>query len=166
MSTIPSSAESPAHVFAQLLLKLHALISAGGGDSLEADSVRDEMDGSWQALTEAERDRLGALSEDLYELSAQSLARVRLTPAERSQWAQEARQAVETGHWDRLLELLRRPPEDLPPDRIRQAQARSWESLGEREIALRFEQEAHRLHRPGSHGVPTDSWITILNGPV
>ena len=49
-----------------LLRQLHALIAAGQGDSDEADVIRDQTDEPWNAMTEAERNEIRALSEQLY----------------------------------------------------------------------------------------------------
>ena len=65
----PTTGDTPARTYGQLLLRLHDLIAKGQGDELGADAVRDEMDGPLHALTEAEQERLGGLSEDLYALA-------------------------------------------------------------------------------------------------
>lgn len=76
MST--AAVEHAFHRCAQLLQELHHLIAAGQDDSNEAEALRAEMDALWYAMDEAERDRFGGLSEDLYiqaTRSAEELAR-------------------------------------------------------------------------------------------
>lgn len=43
-----------AEMYYSLLMKLNVLIDAGNGDTDEADAIRDEMDGPWQAMTNHE----------------------------------------------------------------------------------------------------------------
>jgi Spy/CpxP family protein refolding chaperone len=49
------------------LEKLHELISAGKGDSTEADEIRDEMDYSWKKLTEKQQESARVLSAAFYD---------------------------------------------------------------------------------------------------
>jgi hypothetical protein len=137
--------DTPARAYGRLLLRLHDLIARGQGDDSEADAVRDRMDVPWQALTEAEQDLLGGLSEDLYALAESNPRSVRMSPEERRTWGQEFRAAFEAGAWDRALVLLRRPPDDVPADHVAFFQADCWEHLGCPEVALRFMRAATRL---------------------
>jgi hypothetical protein len=166
MIATPPASDLPSHIYARLLQELHALIHAGRGDTPVADAVRDAMDAPWNALTEAEQDRLGGLSEDLYDLAAGNTARVRLTPAERVEWAQTTGEALRTQNWDRLLELLRHAPEDVPADRIRLAQGWCWEQLDEPEVALLFRRQAGELNPTSPNGAPQDAWTVLLKIPV
>src|SRR5262245_58857824 len=119
--------ESPARAYGRLLLRLHDLIIQGRGDEPEADAVRDQMDAPWHALTEAEQELLGGLSEDLYALAEHNQRAVHLAAEERRQWGQEFRAAFEAGAWERALALLRRPPDDVPADHVAFFQADCWE---------------------------------------
>jgi hypothetical protein len=141
----PIAGDTPARTYGQLLLRLHDLIAKGQGDEPEADAVRDEMDGPWHALTEAEQERLGGLSEDLYALAERNPRSVSMSPQERQTWGNDFRAAFEAGDWDRALVLLRRPPDDVPPDHVAFFQADCWEHLGCPEVALRFMRAATRL---------------------
>ena len=64
--------DRPEYVLARdLTAKLHAAMTAHGGDSPEAEAVRDEFDaaGVWRGpnrLNGEERNRLGAYAESLY----------------------------------------------------------------------------------------------------
>ena len=48
--------------------ELHRLAVDGNDESPEADAIRDATDKPWVALSEAERNRVRGLSEDLYSL--------------------------------------------------------------------------------------------------
>lgn len=51
----------------RLLLDLHSLMESGGGDSEEAERIRDEMSTSWFLLTKEESALMDSVSETLYE---------------------------------------------------------------------------------------------------
>ena len=51
--------------YVDLLRRLHVLMSSGRGDDAEADELRDEMDGPWRGLNEAEIARVRELSASL-----------------------------------------------------------------------------------------------------
>lgn len=53
---------------ADLMVKLHQLISRGEGDSDAADAIRDEVDPLWDRLDARERELYRRLSMDLYNL--------------------------------------------------------------------------------------------------
>jgi hypothetical protein len=137
--------DTPARAYGRLLLRVHDLIANGQGDGPEADNVRDEMDAPWYALTEAEQERLGGLSEDLVALAESNPRAVKMSAEERRQWGQDFGAAFEAGDWDRTLVLLRRPPDDVPADHVAFFQADCWEHLGCPEVALRFMRAATRL---------------------
>jgi hypothetical protein len=100
---------TPARAYGRLLLRLHDLIAKEQGDGPEADGIRDQIDAPWYALTAAEQERLGALSEDLAALAENTARSVKMSAEERRQWGQEFGAAFEAGDWDRALVLLRRP---------------------------------------------------------
>jgi hypothetical protein len=137
--------DTPARAYSRLLLRLHDLIAKGQGDDPEADAVRDQMDAPWYAMTDAEQERVGGLSEDLYALAENNPRAVRMPAEERRQWGQEFGAAFAAGDWDRALVLLRRPPDDVPAAHVAFFQADCWEHLGCPEVALRFMRSATRL---------------------
>jgi hypothetical protein len=137
---------TPSRAYVRLLLHLHDLIAKGQGDDPEADTIRDEMDAPWNAMTEAEQERVGGLSEDLYALAESNPRSVKMSAQERSDWATAFAAAFESGEWDRALLLLCRPPDDVPADHVAFFQAECWEHLGCPEIALRFMRSATRLN--------------------
>jgi hypothetical protein len=49
-----------------LLIKLHAMMKAGNGDSEEADFLRDKMDPLWYTMTDEEQTLWEHASEALY----------------------------------------------------------------------------------------------------
>src|SRR5437879_3520169 len=89
----------------RLLLRPHDLITRGRGAAPEADRGRHQMDGPWHALTEAEQERLGGLSEDLYALAEHNPRSVTMSVEDRRQWGQAFRTAFEAGQWDGALLL-------------------------------------------------------------
>ena len=115
--------DAPAHTYSRLLLRLHDQIAKGQGDDPEADAVRDQMDAPWYALTDAEQERVGGLSEDLYALAENNPRSVTLSDEDRRQWGQAFGAAFEAGDWDRALVLLRHPPNDVPADHVAYFQA-------------------------------------------
>lgn len=134
------------HTFARLLLRLHGYVVEGKGDSEEADALRDEMDQYWNGMTEAERERLRGLSEDLDVLTEGGVKLIPVSVAQRKEWSQNLKKAWESEDWDQLLKMLRRPPSDVRPDAAAFLQARCWEHLGDLETALVFAQAAERLN--------------------
>lgn len=134
-----------AHTYARLQLRLHDLIANGQGDDPEADAIRDQMDTPWHDLTEAQQERVGGLSEDLYALAENNTRSMTMSAEERRNWGQEFKAAFEAGAWDRALVLLRHPPDDVPADHVAFFQADCWEHLGCPEVALRFMRSATRL---------------------
>src|SRR5438128_7053915 len=87
--------------------ELHRLIAAGKDDSPEADAVRDATDAPWQALSEAERQRVGNLSEDLYSLAEPPPVPQPLTLEAQSN-LNKLLEARKRGEWDEALALLRK----------------------------------------------------------
>jgi hypothetical protein len=155
MKSAAAADETAARAYARLLLRLHDLIAKGQGDDPEADTVRDGMDAPWYAMTEAEQERLGGLSEDLYALAENNPRTVKLSAEDRRKWGDEFGAAFQAGEWDRALILLRRPPDDVPADHITFLQAECWEHLGCPEVALRFMRAATRLSTGGAVSVLT-----------
>lgn len=137
--------DTAARAYARMLLHLHDLIAKGQGDDPEVDVVREQMDAPWHDLTEAEQERVGGLSEDLYALAENNPRSMTMSPEERRNWGQDFKVAFEAGDWDRALVLLRRPPGDVPADHVAFFQADCWEHLGCPEVALRFMRSATRL---------------------
>ena len=135
----------PTHEHARLLIRLHELIAEGNGDSDEADIVRDQMEPSWYSMNYLEQDRVGSLSGDLYELSENGPKPLAMTAEERKAWGQEWKTAYEAGDWDKVLDLLRRPPLDVSRQDIFLLRGRAWEKLGDAEVAAVFMKEAERL---------------------
>jgi hypothetical protein len=150
--------DTAVRVYGRLLLFLHDLIAKGQGDDPEADAVRDQMDAPWYAMTEAEQERVGGLSEDLYALAENNPLSVKMSAEERRKWGQEFGAAFEAGEWDRALLLLRSPPDDVPPEHVAFFKADCWEHLGCPEVALRFMRSATRLNTAHAVSVLT-SWF-------
>jgi hypothetical protein len=146
---------APARSYARLLLRLHALIAMGQGDSEEADAIRDRLDAPWDGLMEAEQDRLGGLSEDLYQLADHGPGTAAIAPEQRQAWGQAFGAAFQKEDWDRTLALLRRAPAGVPADHVAFLQADCWERLGYLEVALRFRRAGTPLNTNGAFSMLT-----------
>lgn len=130
------------------LLRMHELEIQGLGDSPQADTIRDALEGQWLQLTEEERNRLTGLSEDLYSLSEPSDTREMNAQAQRQLIeAYEARQAQ---NWDKALELLRSWGTHIDPALRAYLQGRTWLEAGDSATAAVFFQRASELEPENS----------------
>lgn len=144
----PQNRSAVYHEYAALLRRLHEVMSRGGGDSPEADAIRDEMDGPWYALCEEERELVGGLSADLYTLTSDS-------PIEHptefgvfdAELAHGIRVARDSQDHQRLLETLRENPERVSADRAAFLRSLSYEQLGDVESAVLFLERAVNLSK-------------------
>jgi hypothetical protein len=124
--------------------ELHHLLAEGKDDSPEADAIRDATDAPWQALSEAERDRVRNLSEDLYSLTEPP-------PPSQAMNAQAQAKLVEAivariqGQFDRALELLRRWRAYIDPGLVSYLRGSIWLDAGDPETAAIFYQHAYKL---------------------
>ncbi|HEY2154841.1 MAG TPA: hypothetical protein VGH33_04380, partial [Isosphaeraceae bacterium] len=106
---------SPAYVqYVRGLHRLHALIREDRDDSPEGDAVRDSMDEPGYALSEAERERVGGLSEDLYSISDPP-AEPKPPNPQATRRLMEAAESFHAGELDQALALLRRWGKHLEP---------------------------------------------------
>src|SRR5437667_450873 len=98
--------------YAHLLRDLHALFLKGKEDGEEAESVRDQMDAPWYAMTTEERERMRGLSRDLYALAEGGPPRVAMNAPELEIWKKELddrKVRYLQGDIDAWLILLRKP---------------------------------------------------------
>jgi len=127
-------------------LQLHKLDLAGKNTSPEADIVRESMDAPWLALSEAERERLTGLSEDLYSVSGTPpVVTPKKVDAEVQRQLVAAAEASEHGEWDRSLAGLRALREYVAPDVLSFLRGRTWEDAGDSEVAVVFFEHAAGL---------------------
>jgi tetratricopeptide (TPR) repeat protein len=124
--------------------ELHQLLAAGKDDSPEADAIRDATDGPWQALSEAERDRVRKLSEDLYSLVEPPPTAQPTNPQAQAKLL-EAFEARKRGEWDRALDLLRRWRAYIDPALVSYLRGSTWLEAGDPETAALFYGHASRL---------------------
>src|SRR5438132_13850533 len=130
------TAERAFQEYVELLRKLHDLIAAGQDESEGAEALRADMDPLWHSMTEAERDRIGGLSEDFYLMREGGPRKVQMSSEEKTRWSQEAARVLTGQDVDAALKFLRKPmPQDQPPAIISFMQARCWERLGDMELA-------------------------------
>jgi tetratricopeptide (TPR) repeat protein len=139
--------------YVSLLRRLHGLIAEGKSESGEADAVRDEMDGPWHKLSEAEMRQARGLSGDLYSLTTDEV----YAPEDKSNPVSEPelRAAWESEDYDRVLTLLRHPAPFLTADQIAFMRAHCWGQVGDLETALLFYRRASELK-------PHDEQYTVM----
>jgi tetratricopeptide (TPR) repeat protein len=149
--TNTATRQSPVLAYARLLREIHYLIAQGKGDSEEAETLADQMDSPWHAMTTQEQTRMRGLAADLHALTEGGPMRVDMTTQQVADWQRSARDAYtrgEAGDVDAALSFLRRQvPSKLPRQIIPFLQARLWDRLGDLETALLFMKEADR-HDP------------------
>jgi len=125
--------------------ELHRLVASGkSDDSPEADAIRDATDAPWQALSEAERQRVRSLSEDLFSLTEPPAARQPMT-AEVQSKMNEIGEARRRGDWDAALDLLRRYATYFTSAQLSYLRGSIWQEAGDRETAALFFEHAARL---------------------
>jgi len=125
--------------------ELHQLLAAGKDDAPEADAIRDATDGPWRALSEAERNRVRNLSEDLYSLFETPPPAQPPNPQVLTK-LNEAYEAKQRGEWDRALDLLRRwRAHIVPPELVSYLRGSIWLDAGDPATAVLFFEHAVRL---------------------
>lgn len=127
-----------------LLLELHGLMTAGRGESDEADAVRDRMDAPWARLRRDELRLVDGLSADLYSLGVNRDA-TSATTANQSAF-REFERAVSERDWPTVLEVIRANEEQLDAHTVAFLRAVCWAHLGEPDVALLFLAESARWH--------------------
>jgi tetratricopeptide (TPR) repeat protein len=131
--------------YEDLLKQVHFLISAGKGDSEEADAVRERMDAPWYKLSEPERTRLKGLSADLYQLQDDEILETPIAPhPSLDAFREQISYAQEWNDWDAVLGLLRRRPFDALPESVAAWRARAYDALGHFDTAILFLDHAFR----------------------
>jgi tetratricopeptide (TPR) repeat protein len=132
--------------YQRMLVKLHALIAGGHGDSAQAVQLRQEMDAPEVHLAEEETIRLNALSGDLSMLHDREIPDsdvVRRVSA--TELPQRVEQAYRRNEWAELLALLRADVSRfLLPEQVAYMRSRAYESLDEMAPAVAFMDEAAR----------------------
>ncbi|HKI33424.1 MAG TPA: hypothetical protein VKA46_16335 [Gemmataceae bacterium] len=144
--TAPTAPKAAFQACVAKLLDLHFIRGIAAEDSPQAEALRDEMDPLWQAMTEEERGRIGALSEDLAVIAEGGPSPVTMSAEERAVSEARWQTAYASQDWDSLLDLLRRPQSDRAPDEVAFLQAQFWERLAGPDAALVFLKEAARLN--------------------
>ncbi len=135
------------------LLRLHALSVAGRDERPEAEALRAEMDPLWYALSEAERRRIGALSEDLAAIAEGGAEPVEMSAEERRTYDRRLAAAEAVGDWDAGLAVLRRTSPDLSRQEVIRHQARFWGEAATSDVANVFLREAERLAENGEQRI-------------
>ncbi len=126
------------------LHRLHALTQAGQSQSPEADALRDSLEAPWDALSEAEQQRINGLSEDLYSLSDPPAEPEPPNPQATRNLIETA-EARLTGEWDRALKLLRRWGRYLSPADLSFQRGCVWREAGDDATAAIYFRHAAEL---------------------
>jgi tetratricopeptide (TPR) repeat protein len=132
--------------YERMLVRLHALIAGGGGDSTEALELRQEMEALESQLSNEEMVRLNALSGDLSMLHDREIPDpdiVGRVPAD--EIPRQLIRAQTQRDWEKLLALLRTDVSRfLRPEQVAYLRSRAYEALNELAPAVAFMDEAAR----------------------
>jgi len=124
---------------AELLLKLHALMRDGRGETEEADKIREASEGPWWQMTEEEKQRLRYLSADLTTLEPDSDAHHPESGGILSDGARRELDALLLRvDWEAVLQYLRDHSDQVAADFAAYYRGRCWDELGEHEAAIEF----------------------------
>lgn len=125
--------------------KLHYLMLEGkDDDSPEAESIRDATDAPWNALSQAERQLVRQLSEDLFSLS-EPAREIRPMTAEVMAILAAVDDARARGDGEHALMLLRHCSIFLAPARLSYLRGLIWRDAGDGETAALFLRHATKL---------------------
>lgn len=143
MVSHPAFGSSSFKLVAKGLVALHRLGKEGNDDSPQAESIRDAMDASWNALSKIEAERAQWLSEDLYSVSEPSEATTQKeVSAQAQQQLNEALEARQSREWDRSLDLLRQWKEYILPAQLSYIRGSIWQQAGNADVAAMFYEHA------------------------
>jgi hypothetical protein len=121
------------------LIQLHDMMAHGQGDSDEADSIRDEMDGLDRDAPVQERILVEGLSGDLYMIHGQGMYR-KMRDEEKPGARLELNLLIDERRWPEALELLRANM-DLSEEKVASYRAKIWEHIDPK-VALLFREYA------------------------
>ncbi|MGH7135212.1 MAG: hypothetical protein ACREHD_05690 [Pirellulales bacterium] len=125
--------------------ELHRLALDGkDDDSPEAEAIRDATDAPWESLSEAERQLVRELWEDLFSLS-ESAREPRPMTADVTVALDAAAEARKRGDWYQALMLLRRCAGHLAPAQLSYLRGLIWRGSGDAETAAIFFEHAAKL---------------------
>lgn len=130
--------------YALRLIQLHKLIQCAADDSAEGDQLRDEMDGFWSALPQAEIALADGLSSDLYYIHEAPLGTVQAE----ADIPLEIEAAMRSGNPLQMMAEARRRREKLSPAYFAAIQAICWIKLNQPQLAEPF-LEAAGQRNPG-----------------
>jgi tetratricopeptide (TPR) repeat protein len=149
--------------YQRMLVKLHALIAAGAGDSAQAVELRQEMDEPEAHLSEEEAVRLNALSGDLsmtHDREIPDADVVRRVAA--AEIPVRLERAYRGNNWSELLALLRADVSRfLLPEQVAYMRSRAYEALDEMAPAVAFMDEAARRN-PANANYPALAMELLL----
>lgn len=125
----------------RLMIRLHYAMLNGDPDGPEADAIRDAMESPWYAMTPAEQELVGGLSEDLYTIGTDRMRAADEATAIESHLLQ----CLSAKGIEDSLQLLRQHHLELPPEQVAALRGILWARLGQPEAAQPFFGEAVRI---------------------
>jgi hypothetical protein len=139
IGTPQRAANSPLVIHSHQLIQLDQLMAEGRGDSIEADTLRDQMDESWYRMSSDELDIARQVSADLYTLHDDSLVRhPRDFNVYSSTLASELANSMANGQYLRALRLMQDRPSEISVERAALFRAILYRAMGLPEIARKF----------------------------
>jgi tetratricopeptide (TPR) repeat protein len=147
--------DGPLHNFSNLLLKLHRLVAAGQGDSVDADSLRDLMDAPWHRMSSQEQAIARQLSSDLYTIDSSEVNQHPTDPTIYTQsLASELTASSQQGNYLEALRLIQNRPTEISQERAAMLRGVCYEKFGLFDAGLEFFEHSARVsHDPESINV-------------
>ena len=144
MSNAEHSATSRSEAFVQsvdLVLRVHQLMSAGQGESAEANRLRAASERPWYEMSDEEQDLVEGLSADLYSIGIDREDR----PTVDVDNIGDFTEAIRRKDWSAALRFIREHDKALLPAHAALSRAYFWSELGQPQVAIVFLKEALRI---------------------
>ena len=137
------SVVQPLHSISKLLVRLHALIESGQGDSDQADAMRDLMDWPWYRMSPSEQEVARQLSADLYALhETEEKQHPRDAKVCTPGLASALSAASERGEYLKALQLIKSRPSEISEERAAMLRGVCYEKMGLFDTGLEFFEHA------------------------
>ncbi len=127
------------------LLRLHRFAVEKQDETAEYHDLCAALEGYWEQMTSVERERTGALSQDLYTVSDPPPKELEPMTAAAHGELGEVYEARGRGDWDLALALLRKLDKVLPSPLVAYLRGTIWDGLEEKQVAVVFHERAHEL---------------------
>lgn len=135
-----------------MLHQLHVLMRDNMDDE-RGDSLRDEMDGPWYAMSDVEQARVRGMSADLKSLESECpFQHANQSNYLEQSFGEELEAARAQGDWQLVLKLLRMKSANISWDLAATMRGDAYSKLGDHSTARLFYVEAKKLS-PGNAAV-------------